>query len=233
MPWSRTPFDLFDGRVLATRAHPDLLLELLVFTYPFWIFRQQAVQSWKYAVGNLSCRAPPQHPARSADYLPWPTRGDIGICGSHCRGIDASGRVLSVAVSAVAPAGEICHASRLNQDVVAPELLIVGNRSGTNVGGAFERAAATVGVGVGLIETNRAMQGAVWRRRACWWLLGRRPSNLARFSNEVVSWCKLNKPTLLLACGIAPMSSSALRRIGDLGVRRINYLTDDPWNPAR
>ncbi len=38
---------------------------------------------------------------------------------------------------------------------------------------------------------------------------------------------------MLLTTGIAPLSAQALRRIGQMGVRRINYQSDDPWSPAK
>jgi spore maturation protein CgeB len=37
---------------------------------------------------------------------------------------------------------------------------------------------------------------------------------------------------LLIATGIAPIEAPALRKIGKFGVRCLNYLTDDPWNPS-
>jgi spore maturation protein CgeB len=36
----------------------------------------------------------------------------------------------------------------------------------------------------------------------------------------------------MLATGIAPVDAAALQEIGRLGVTRLNFLTDDPWNPS-
>jgi spore maturation protein CgeB len=36
----------------------------------------------------------------------------------------------------------------------------------------------------------------------------------------------------MLSTGLAPIEAWALEAIGKLGVQRLNYLTDDPWNPA-
>jgi spore maturation protein CgeB len=36
----------------------------------------------------------------------------------------------------------------------------------------------------------------------------------------------------MLATGLAPVEASALEAIGALGVRRVMYLTDDPWNSS-
>jgi spore maturation protein CgeB len=44
--------------------------------------------------------------------------------------------------------------------------------------------------------------------------------------------CRVHKPRFMLATGIAPLDAAALLQIGRLGVIRLNYLTDDPWNPS-
>jgi hypothetical protein len=35
----------------------------------------------------------------------------------------------------------------------------------------------------------------------------------------------------VLSTGIAPLDAAALQALGRLGLKRLNYLTDDPWNP--
>ena len=52
------------------------------------------------------------------------------------------------------------------------------------------------------------------------------------FSREVVDDCRESRPAWMLATGVAPVDASALEELGTLGVRRIVYLTDDPWNPS-
>ena len=65
-----------------------------------------------------------------------------------------------------------------------------------------------------------------------WWVCGHRPPRLHVFSQEVVHACREFQPLWMLATGLAPLEASALQEIGQLGVRRLNYLTDDPFNPA-
>jgi spore maturation protein CgeB len=36
----------------------------------------------------------------------------------------------------------------------------------------------------------------------------------------------------VLATGLVPLNADALSALGQMGVRRLNYLTDDPWNPT-
>jgi hypothetical protein len=112
------------------------------------------------------------------------------------------------------------------------ELLIVGNRGGSNVGGSFERAAADLELAVSLIELCRAMDGPSWLRRFKWHVLGRRPTRLAEFGNDVASYCEEFRPKILLATGQAALGAATLKNIRRHGTFCANYLTDDPWNPV-
>jgi spore maturation protein CgeB len=114
---------------------------------------------------------------------------------------------------------------------LARNLLIVGNRGGTNVGGSLEDACRDI-VATEVIESRRAMEGHRLLRALSWRLGGRRPLRLRAFGDEVVAYCRRSRPDALLATGIGGLDSSALREIGELGVRRALYVTDDPWNPA-
>jgi spore maturation protein CgeB len=113
------------------------------------------------------------------------------------------------------------------------QLLIVGNRGGTNVGGSFERSAHDLALGVHMMESEDATDGPAWLRRLKWHLLGRTPLRLEGFSAAVVQFCRRAKPDLLLTTGFAPIHADALCEIRRLGVCRANYLTDDPWNPTQ
>src|SRR5206468_2759300 len=44
--------------------------------------------------------------------------------------------------------------------------------------------------------------------------------------------CHQWHPDILLTTGISPVTGQFLERVGSLGVVRLNYLTDDPWNRA-
>jgi spore maturation protein CgeB len=107
----------------------------------------------------------------------------------------------------------------------------VGNRGGTNVGESLEEAGKGI-VTTELIESRRAMEGPRLLRALAWRLGGRRPLRLRAFGDEVVSLCRRSHPDALLATGIAGLDLTALQQIGDLGVQRVLFVTDDPWNPA-
>lgn len=113
------------------------------------------------------------------------------------------------------------------------DLLILGSEGGTNVGGSFRRAADSCGVSCRFIDTSAA--AGKWRisRALCWRLMDRRPVYLDRLSDQVVRACAESRPKWLLSTGTAPLTARALKAIGELGVTRVNYSTDDPWSDHR
>lgn len=111
-------------------------------------------------------------------------------------------------------------------------VLIVGHRGETHLGGHLMRAAVALGLDPTLVDAGDAYDGSPWRRRANWWLRGHRPARLGAFGRTVVATTRVAAPDILLATGLAPVAAEALRAIAATGVRLVNYLTDDPWNPA-
>jgi hypothetical protein len=65
-----------------------------------------------------------------------------------------------------------------------------------------------------------------------WRLRGRLPSRLDAFSTEVVASCREFRPAWMVSTGIAPLNVPALGEMRQLGIARLNFLTDDPWNRA-
>jgi hypothetical protein len=55
---------------------------------------------------------------------------------------------------------------------------------------------------------------------------------MAEFGKGVVDLCARQDARWLLATGIAPLDASTLERLRGNGVRLLNFLTDDPWNPS-
>lgn len=110
-------------------------------------------------------------------------------------------------------------------------LLLIGNPERVHVGAHLHEAGQQLGLHVTFCDTRRAydaprpLQSLLWR-------LGRWPARLRPFSRAVLSACRQVRPTWLLTTGLAPLDREALEAIGALGVRRLNFLTDDPWNPA-
>lgn len=111
-------------------------------------------------------------------------------------------------------------------------LLIVGNPEPIHVGAHFRCAAREQGLSVELCDSNNAFTAPWPIAKFNWRLRGHRPSWLGKFSRQVVEVCRRFQPRWMLTTGINPIETQALTAIGELGVERLNFLTDDPWNPA-
>lgn len=109
-------------------------------------------------------------------------------------------------------------------------LLIVGNADPVHLGAHLLQAARSLGLSATLADTRAAFEAPAWRRRFNWWLRGHRPSALGPFSEHVVEMVRDERIDCVLATGLAPLDVEALRALGRHGVRRLNFLTDDPWN---
>jgi spore maturation protein CgeB len=111
-------------------------------------------------------------------------------------------------------------------------LLLIANPAPTHVGRHFLNAARSLGWQVELLDVNAAFAGPSWVRRVCWHLLGHRPLRLGGFSRAVQAHCRVWQPDLVLATGIAPLDAHSLAAMKSSGNPVVNFLTDDPWNPA-
>jgi spore maturation protein CgeB len=111
-------------------------------------------------------------------------------------------------------------------------LLIVGNPLPFHIGAYFAKAAEALGIEVAICDTQEAFDAPLWVRRFTWHLLGKRPPRMKAFEAKVIEQCKSFRPRWMLATGIVPLSANTLKTMKDLGVQPLNFLTDDPWNPA-
>jgi spore maturation protein CgeB len=111
-------------------------------------------------------------------------------------------------------------------------LMLVGNSDVTHIGSHFLDSAKEVGLDVRFCDVKDAFAGPRWLSMINWRLRGRRPNKLRYFSDTMLRICREAQPKYLLSTGLAPIDSSSLMAIGRLGIKRLNYLTDDPRNPA-
>ncbi len=109
---------------------------------------------------------------------------------------------------------------------------IIGGFSGTNVALSFARAAERLGLTVLRIDTSEAWQASRLVRAIHWRLLDRRPPKLAEFSVRIIEACRQFRPEILVATGNGALTRESLQMLRSLGIRSLNYSTDDPWNPA-
>lgn len=108
----------------------------------------------------------------------------------------------------------------------------MGHFGEEHVGAHLSRSASALGLDLKLCDVTEASGGPIWRVRFDWWLREHRPSRLKPFSQKVFLACQEFRPHWMLCTGIAPLEARTVRAIGPYGIQRLNYLTDDPWNPA-
>lgn len=114
----------------------------------------------------------------------------------------------------------------------SPPILIVGNPDPIHVGSHLYRAARTCDWPVTLCDTTAAYKAAWPLRQINWRLRGHRPARLAAFSRHVLDTCETFRPACMITTGLAPLNRDGLQAITQMGIPRLNYLTDDPWNPV-
>ena len=100
-----------------------------------------------------------------------------------------------------------------------------------HVGGQLRKAAEKLGVEARCMDVTESYRGNALCRKIAW-LMDRRPLGLAGFSVKVLEEARRHRPTMVLTTGQAPLNEVALKDLGHLGIRRVNYSTDDPWNRA-
>ncbi len=110
------------------------------------------------------------------------------------------------------------------------KIAILGDFAPFHIGAHFFNAAENLQLHTYTLSTKQAFAGSKLLQKWNWWLNGRRPTQLDNFSKEVYELCHKNQIHYLLTTGIAPINASSLKKIGDLGVKRYNFLTDDPFN---
>jgi spore maturation protein CgeB len=111
-------------------------------------------------------------------------------------------------------------------------LLLVANPRLPHVGNYLAAAGRALGVDLYPFDLAQGFSGPWLASKLNWHLRGHLPNRLNAFGAEIVQACRELRPAFLLATGMAPLSAGALAAIGEMGIRRLNFLTDDPWNPA-
>ncbi|MCW5717126.1 MAG: glycosyltransferase [Bauldia sp.] len=112
-------------------------------------------------------------------------------------------------------------------------LVIVGQAGGSNVGASLRRAAdAELGPEpVVFLDVYSAHRGPAALRALAWRLRDRRPVRQRAFVRSVIETCARERPDFLVATG-AILTEGSLAALRRLGIRTLNYSTDDPWNPT-
>ncbi len=108
---------------------------------------------------------------------------------------------------------------------------MIANPSPEHIGAHFVNGAQKLGVPMQVMDSREAYQAPLWMALINRRLRGHRPTCLRAFSRKIVETCHMRRPWAVITTGISPVSAEALEKIGDLGIKRLNFLTDDPWNP--
>jgi spore maturation protein CgeB len=117
--------------------------------------------------------------------------------------------------------------------VKTARLLLVGVPEETHVGAQLLAVAGGLGLTADLMDSREAWSGPRTVVRFHWHLRGHRPARLNQFSRKVVEHCRRFQPQWILTTGLAPVTGPALAEIGSYGVKRLTFLTDDPWIPKQ
>lgn len=110
-------------------------------------------------------------------------------------------------------------------------LVIAGASGLEHIGRHLSSAADQLGISHRFVDVSDAYRGSFVTRKVQWHLCGRRPARLLPFSNKVLNACR-SDARYLITIGLAPLTSRCINKLSRSGIITINFLTDDPWNPA-
>jgi hypothetical protein len=113
------------------------------------------------------------------------------------------------------------------------KLTIVGFAQPGHTGSYLTAAARRLGLDWNIVDAARSNASSRLVRVVNWYLCDKRPARLRRFGAEVIATCAATKPDIVLTTGHAPLARDHIKRLRELGIKVINYSTDDPWNPAQ
>ena len=112
------------------------------------------------------------------------------------------------------------------------KLLIIGYGQPGQMGNYLASAAERLGLDYQIMDMGEAEAKTRIAQIVYWRFRDRRPAKLARFAAQVLAACVEMKPDVVLTTGIrVPLERSHIDRIRKLGIKVVNYSTDDPWNP--
>ena len=112
------------------------------------------------------------------------------------------------------------------------KLAIVGSFGGTHLGGSLARAGEGLGFDVVRFDTSEAESGGRLSKALRWRFADRMPSRLGRFGQTVTRRCETEGVDTLVATAAAALDAWAVGALRRLGVRCVNFSSDDPWNPV-
>jgi spore maturation protein CgeB len=112
-------------------------------------------------------------------------------------------------------------------------LLVVGFSQVGHMGNYLGAAAKRLGIDYNVVDAADAEARSRIGRNIYWHLCDKRPARLRRFGAQVLHSCMSTHRDVVLTTGRAPLGRWHIDRLRSLGIKVINYSTDDPWNLAQ
>ena len=112
-------------------------------------------------------------------------------------------------------------------------LLIVGFNQAGHMGSYLAAAANQLSLDFNIVDAQNAHASSRIARSFYWRFYDKRPARLHRFGAQVLDTCIATQRDVVLTTGCAPLDRECIERLRELGVKIINYSTDDPWNPSQ
>jgi hypothetical protein len=113
----------------------------------------------------------------------------------------------------------------------SPGVLLACRTEPPHLGEHLVRAADRLGVPTVVADTNDALRGPEVLGKIAY-RLDRRSPSMSFYQRRLLARAKRGGARILLSTGMAPIEVDALRALGELGLLRVNFSTDDPWNPV-
>ncbi|HET9441297.1 MAG TPA: glycosyltransferase [Longimicrobiales bacterium] len=101
-----------------------------------------------------------------------------------------------------------------------------------HVGSHLIEAAAKVRIPYRVMSPALAFDAPWLISKINWHVRGHRPTRLAQFGQRALELSTAFHATHVIATGIAPLPADIVRAMRRAGMRVVNWLTDDPWNPV-
>ncbi|MCH2170181.1 glycosyltransferase [Myxococcota bacterium] len=115
---------------------------------------------------------------------------------------------------------------------MSDRLMLVGVFTPQALGSYLDRAAGELGLETVTLDSREGYASGRLVGRALERLRGRRPLRLEEFSARAVDTAREFQPRWCLTTGSPPLTEGALEAISQMGVRLLNFSSDDPWNPV-
>jgi spore maturation protein CgeB len=108
---------------------------------------------------------------------------------------------------------------------------IVGYSQPGQMGAYLACAGRKIGIDCKLIDLGEAETKSRVVQKYHWYFRGKRPAYLSGFAERLVALCARDAPAVLITTGgRVPLERHHISGIRSLGIKVINYSTDDPWN---